>query len=74
MIANSEPLPPLSPRTKLRRYLFLLIVLGVSVYFLLPQVARIEHALLVVHCAFQQQIYLPSLLFLKFLYTWCLHA
>jgi len=45
MIANSEPFPPLPPRTKLRRYLFLLTVLGLSLYFLLPQVARIQHAL-----------------------------
>jgi glycosyltransferase 2 family protein len=44
MIANSEPLPPLPPRTKVRRYLFLLIVLGLSLYLLVPQVARMEHA------------------------------
>jgi hypothetical protein len=44
-IANAEPLPPLPPRTKLRRYFFLLIVLGLSLYFLLPQLARIEHGL-----------------------------
>ena len=43
MIENSEPLPPFPPRTKFRRYLFLLIVLGLGLYLLLPQVARIEH-------------------------------
>jgi glycosyltransferase 2 family protein len=45
MIATSEPIPPLPPRTKVRRYFFLLIVLGLSLYFLLPQFARIQHAL-----------------------------
>jgi glycosyltransferase 2 family protein len=45
MATNSEPLLPLPPKTKLRRYLFLLIVLGLSLYFLLPQFARIEYAL-----------------------------
>jgi uncharacterized protein (TIRG00374 family) len=45
MTANSEPALPVPPRTKIRRYLFLLIVLGLSLYVLLPQVARMEHAL-----------------------------
>jgi uncharacterized protein (TIRG00374 family) len=44
MIADSEALFPLPPRKKVRRYLFLLIVMGLSVYLLLPQVARIGHA------------------------------
>ncbi|MGA2716637.1 MAG: YbhN family protein [Bryobacteraceae bacterium] len=47
MTADSPLFPPLPPRTKLRRYLFLLILLGLGVYLLLPQFARIEHALLV---------------------------
>ena len=47
MTTNSQSLQLLPQRTKLRRYLFLLIVLGLTVYFLLPQFARIEHALLV---------------------------
>lgn len=45
MIANSEVFPNSPPKIKVRRYLFLFIVLGLSVYFLLPQVARIEQAL-----------------------------
>ena len=44
IIADSELLPPFPSKTKLRRYLFLLIVLGLSLYLLLPQVARIEQA------------------------------
>jgi glycosyltransferase 2 family protein len=41
-----NPQPPLSipPRTKLRRNLFVLILLGLAVYFLLPQFAKMEHA------------------------------
>ena len=45
MTADSELAPALPPRTKVRRYLFLLIVLGLSLYLLLPQFAQIEHAL-----------------------------
>ena len=45
MIANSELLPTSPPKIKLKRGFFLLIMLGLSVYFLLPQVARIEQAL-----------------------------
>jgi glycosyltransferase 2 family protein len=37
----SEPIPP---RSKLRRNLFVLLVLGLGVYLFLPKVARIEHA------------------------------
>src|SRR5579871_701040 len=44
MNPESEPALPLPPKTKVRRYLFLLIVLGLSLYILLPQFARIEHA------------------------------
>jgi glycosyltransferase 2 family protein len=45
MTANSEPVFPLPARTKVRRSLLLLIVLGLSLYLLLPQFANIEHAL-----------------------------
>lgn len=45
MTASSVAVPPLPPRKKARRSLFLLIVMGLSVYLLLPQVARIEHTL-----------------------------
>jgi len=41
---NPKLILPVPPRTKLRRNLFLLILLGLAVYFLLPQFARIEHA------------------------------
>ena len=44
MTADSEPLLPLPPRAKVRRYFFLFLVLGFGVYFLLPQAARIESA------------------------------
>lgn len=44
MNPDAEPALPLPPKTKVRRYLFLLIVLGLSLYILLPQFARIEHA------------------------------
>ncbi|MBZ5609219.1 MAG: flippase-like domain-containing protein [Acidobacteriia bacterium] len=47
MTANSEPVLPLPPKTKLRRYLLLLIVLGLSLYWLLPQFVHIQHALAV---------------------------
>lgn len=36
-----EPVPP---RSKLRRNLFVLVVLGLGVYLFLPKIARIEHA------------------------------
>jgi glycosyltransferase 2 family protein len=45
MTTSAEPLPPMPPRRKVRRYLVLLIVLGLGVYFLLPRLAQIEHAL-----------------------------
>jgi len=44
MNPESEPALPLPPKTKVRRYLFLLIVLGLGLYILLPQFARIENA------------------------------
>jgi len=44
MTANSEPVLPLPPKTKVRRYLFLLVVLGLGLYLLLPQFAHIQHA------------------------------
>jgi uncharacterized membrane protein YbhN (UPF0104 family) len=47
MTENIEPVPALPPKGKMRRRLFLLIVLGLSLYLLLPQFARIEHALVV---------------------------
>jgi len=43
MTANSEPVS--FSRTKVLRYLFLLIVLGLGLYFVLPRFAQIEHAL-----------------------------
>ena len=39
MPANPEGVLPISPRTKLRRNLLVLILLGLAVYFVLPQVA-----------------------------------
>ena len=42
-----EPALPLPPRTKLRRYLFLLLFVGVAVYFVLPRMGVMQHALLV---------------------------
>lgn len=43
--APSESFVPFSPGKKLWWYLFLLIVLGLGLHFLLPQAAKIEHAL-----------------------------
>jgi uncharacterized protein (TIRG00374 family) len=42
-----ESVPPLPPRTKLRRYLLLLLFLGVVLYLFLPRLAAMQHALLV---------------------------
>ena len=39
---------PIPPRAKLRRNLFVLILLGLGVYLFLSEVARIEHAFQVV--------------------------
>ena len=44
MIADSEPVA-LPPKSKVRRYLFLLVMLGLTIYFLLPRLAQIQHAL-----------------------------
>jgi uncharacterized protein (TIRG00374 family) len=40
-----ESAPPLPPRKKLRRYLFLLLFMGVALYVFLPRLAAIQHAL-----------------------------
>jgi glycosyltransferase 2 family protein len=48
MSADSEPVPALPPRSKVRRRLFLLIMLGLALYFVLPQFAKIQQALQVV--------------------------
>jgi glycosyltransferase 2 family protein len=45
---DSELIPSIPPGTKLRRNLFVLILLGLGVYLFLPQLARIEHAFRVV--------------------------
>ena len=47
-MAVNPQLLPIPPRSKLRRNLFLLILLGLAVYFLLPQFAKIGHAFQVV--------------------------
>ncbi len=47
-MAVNPQLLPIPPRTKLRRNLFLLILLGLAVYLLLPQFAKIGHAFQVV--------------------------
>lgn len=39
-----EPIPPIPPKSKLRRNLFVLVLLGLGVYLFVPKVARIEHA------------------------------
>jgi hypothetical protein len=48
MAVNPIPILPIPPRTKLRRNLFVLILLGFGVYLFLPQFARIEHGFQVV--------------------------
>jgi glycosyltransferase 2 family protein len=45
---NPELTLPIPPKTKLRRNLFVLILLGLGVYLFLPQFARIGHAFQVV--------------------------
>lgn len=47
MAVNLESVSAL-PMKKVRRYLFLLLLLGLAVYFLLPRIAAMKHALLVV--------------------------
>lgn len=48
MVVDLEPVPALPPKKKIRRYLFLLVLLGLAVYFFLPRLAAMQHALLVV--------------------------
>jgi glycosyltransferase 2 family protein len=48
MSADSEPVPILPPRSKVKRRLFLLTMLGLALYFVLPQFAKIQQALEVV--------------------------
>ncbi len=48
MSLDSVPVPALPPRSKVRRRLFLLIILGLALYFVLPQFAKIQQALQVV--------------------------
>jgi uncharacterized protein (TIRG00374 family) len=48
MSAIPEPVPPLPARSKVRRRLFLLIMLGLALYFVLPQFAKIQQAIQVV--------------------------
>jgi uncharacterized protein (TIRG00374 family) len=42
-----EVVSPLPPKTKVRRYLLLLLFLGVALYLFLPRLAAMQHALLV---------------------------
>jgi glycosyltransferase 2 family protein len=46
-ILDFESAPPLPPQKKLRRYLFLLLFLGVALYLFLPRLAAIQQALAV---------------------------
>jgi hypothetical protein len=39
---------PLPPKTKVRRYLFALILSGLAVYFFLPRLIAMEHALQII--------------------------
>lgn len=48
MTTSIELEPPLPPKTKVRRYLWALILSGLSVYFFLPRFAAMGHALLVI--------------------------
>jgi len=45
---NPQLVLPIPSKTKWRRNLFLLILVGLAVYFFLPEFARIEHAFQVV--------------------------
>lgn len=45
MAADFESVPELPPKSKMLRYLFLLLVLGLAICFLLPRFAVMEHAL-----------------------------
>lgn len=48
MIADSEPPASLQSKTKVKPYLFLLVVSGLAVYFFLPRFAVMGHALLMI--------------------------
>jgi uncharacterized membrane protein YbhN (UPF0104 family) len=48
LTVNPKGVLPIPPRAKLRRNLFVLILLGLGVYLFFPEVARIEHAFQVV--------------------------
>jgi uncharacterized membrane protein YbhN (UPF0104 family) len=48
MTVDLELAAPLPPKTKVRRYLFALVVLGLAVYFFLPRFAAMGHAFQVV--------------------------
>ena len=48
MAVNPQLILPIPPKTKLRRNLFVLILLGLGVYLFLPQLARIGYAFQVV--------------------------
>ena len=44
MTADAEPVRPRPSAMKVRRYVFLLVVVGLGLYLLLPQFAHIQHA------------------------------
>lgn len=48
MSADSDPVPALPPRSKVRRRLLLLAILGLALYFVLPHFAKIQQAFEVV--------------------------
>jgi len=48
MTADLELVAPLPPKTKVRRYLFALVLSGLAVYFFLPRFAAMGHAFLVI--------------------------
>jgi hypothetical protein len=48
MTRNLERAAPLPPKTKVRRYLFALVLSGLAVYFFLPRFAAMGHAFLVI--------------------------
>jgi len=44
-MSTPELPPPLPPKTKIRRYLFVLLLAGLAVYFVLPRFAALQHSL-----------------------------
>jgi hypothetical protein len=48
MTADLEFAAPLPPKTRVRRYLFALVLSGLAVYFFLPRFAAMGHAFLVI--------------------------